>query len=310
MPAPPDVNAAYETANTIVVATLAEGLAKLPAMTKSTPIVEEMAIDDTMVDFQFMLDNNGMKELRRNIEKKAAVTKQVTILTKEWSDNLTVPTRILTSRHGDLYRMRAQTMVRGVPRWLDQQVAKLLKASTGGAFAVNSFDGVPYFSTAHKMNLAGEDISDYSNLDNGGAGQYWFLFDTSLLKPVMMNWKTRPKSNDLGPDSEHAKLNFEVQWNLYADAGFGMGLWHFGYASNQALDETHFNAARVAMQAVPTYAKADGEDQLMGVAPTLLVVGSSNQLAAEKLIKSATINGGDPNPLYNTVQVLPLPMMP
>ncbi|MBM6705460.1 hypothetical protein H6A60_13400, partial [Sutterella massiliensis] len=78
-------------------------------------------------------------------EKKAAITKEVTIITKEWSDNLTVPTRILTSRHGDMYRMRAQTMARGVPRWIDQQIAKLLKASTGGAFAVNSFDGVPYF---------------------------------------------------------------------------------------------------------------------------------------------------------------------
>lgn len=309
MPMPPNVNAAYEDANAIVVATIAEALAKVAANTRSMAIVEELNIDDSLVNFRFLLDNNGMKPLRQNIEKKAAITKQVTITTAEWHDNLTVPTRDLNSRNGDMYRLQAQTMGRGVPRWIDQQVAKVLK-ETGAAFTVNSFDGVPYFSTAHPMSLAGETIADYGNLDSGGGGEYWYLFDTSLLKPIFLNWKTKPESQDIGPDSEHAKKFFEVLWNLYADAGFGMGLWHFGYASNQALDETHFDAARIAMQQVPTYAKTDSDNALMGVMPNLLVVGSSNQLKAQKLIQSATINGGDPNPLFNSVQVLALPMLP
>lgn len=309
MPMPPNVNAAFDDANAIVVATIAEGLAKLNANTRSMPLIEELNIDDSLVNFQFVLDNNGMKPLRQNIEKKAAITKQVTIATSEWHDNLTVAKRDLNSRNGDMYRMKAQTMIRGVPRWIDQQVAKLLK-DTGAAFTVNSFDGVPYFSDAHPMNLAGETIDPYSNVDDAGSGEFWFLFDTSLLKPIFLNWKTKPEPQDLGPESEHAKKAFEVMWNLYADAGFGMSIWHFGYASNQALDETHFDAARVAMQRVPTYAKTDDDSTLMGVMPNLLIVGSSNQLKAEKLIKSATINGGDPNPLYNAAQVLTLPMLP
>lgn len=309
MPMPPNVNAAYDDANAIVNATIAEGLAKLAANTRSMAIVEELNIDDSLVNFRFLLDNNGLKELRQNIEKKAAIQKQVSLTTKEWQDNLTVPKRDLDSRNGDLYRLKAQTMVRGVPRWMDQQVSKLLKSS-GGAFTASSFDGVPYFSAAHPMNLAGEDIANYGNLDSGGAGDYWYLFDTSLLKPVLMNWKKKPEMENLGPDSEHCIINKQVIWNLYADAGFGMSLWHFGYASNQALDETHFDAARVAMQKVPTYAKTDGDSALMGVMPNLLIVGSSNQLKAQKLIQSATINGGDPNPLYNSVQVLALPMLP
>lgn len=309
MPMPPNVNAVYDEANTIVVATIAEALAKVAANTRSMPIIEELNVDDTKVNFQFVLDNNGMKPLRQNIEKKAAIKQQVSIFSEEWHDNLTVPLRDLDSRNGDMYRMQAQTKGRSVPRWIDQQTAKLLK-STGGAFVTPSFDGVPYFSAAHPMNLAGEAIANYSNLDSGGGGQYWFLFDTSLLKPIFLNWKTRPKAMDLGPDSEHAAKAFEVMWNLYADAGFGMSIWHYGYASNQALDESHFHAARVAMQQVPTYALADGTPQLMGAMPTLLVVGSSNQLAAQKLISAATINGGDPNPLFNAVQVLALPMLP
>jgi phage major head subunit gpT-like protein len=277
-------------------------------MTRSTPIIEEMSVDDTTLDFQFMLDTNGMTELRRNIEKKAAITKNRVIYSKEYTDNLSVKTRDLDAKNGDMYRMRAQMLTRGVPRFVDQKVAALL-ASDGAAFTEASFDGVPYFSAAHPMNLAGEDLAPYSNLDSGGAGEYWYLFDTSLLKPVLWNWKTRPKTNDLGPDSEHAKKFFEVMWNLYADAGLGMGLWHFGAASNQALDETHFDELSTVMSQVPTYAKGTGK-QLMGVMPNLLVVGASNKLKAQKLIGSATINGGDPNPLYNIVQVLPLPYLP
>lgn len=309
MPAPPNVQAAYDDANATIVATIAEGLAKLNPMTRSSPLIEELNINDSLVNFQFLLDNNGMQPLRRNIEKKAAIKKQVSIVSEEFVDNLTVPIRDLDSKNGDMYRMQAQTKIRGVPRWIDQQVAKLLK-SGGPAFATNSFDAKPYFSATHPMNLAGEEISAYSNLDSGGGGQYWFLFDTSLIKPVFQNWKTKVKTNDLGPDSDHAKVAFEVMWNLYADSGFGMSLWYFGYASNQALDEEHFQAARVAMQGVPTYAKADNASQLMGVAPTLLVVGSSNQLAAEKLIKADKVGNNLPNPLYNAVQVLALPMLP
>lgn len=310
MPMPPNVNAIFEEANAIVVATLGEALAKQEWAAQSMPLVEEMGINDTLVNLPFLLDNHGLQPLLHNIEKKAGIKKQIQLTTSEWHDNITVPLRDLTSQHGDMYRMLAQQKGRGVPRWQDRQVAKLLKSSTGAAFVTPSFDGVPYFSAAHPMDLAGEAITAVGNLDSGGAGQYWFLFDTSSIKPILLNWKTRPEPRDLGPDSEHAKKYFEVMWNLYADAGYGMGPWFYGYASNQALDETHFDAARTALQQVPTYGKADGENQLMGVRPTLLVVGASNQLKAEKLIKAGTINGGDPNPLYNAVQVLPLTYLP
>ena len=309
MPMPPNVNAIYDEANAIVVATLGEALAKQEWAAQSMPLVEEMAINDTLVNLPFLLDNHGLQPLLHNIEKKAGIKKQIQFVTSEWVDNITVPLRDLTSAHGDMYRMLAQQKGRGVPRWQDQQVAKMLK-STGAAFVTPGFDGVPYFSSAHPMNLAGEDIAVFDNLDSAGGGNYWFLFDASFIKPILLNWKTRPEARDLGPDSEHAKKFFEVMWNLYADAGYGMGPWFYGYASNQALDEAHFNTARIAMQQVPTYGKVDGESQLMGVRPTVLVVGSTNQLAAEKLIKNGTVNGGDPNPLYNAVQVVALAMLP
>lgn len=308
MPMPPNVNGVYQTIHATVNASIAEALTDPLYQPQAAPLISELSVDDTKVDFSFMLDNNGLKELKKNIEKKAAIEKQIAIISKEWQDNLTVPLRDLRSSHGDMYRMRARSMGQNVGGWKDQQVAALLK-SGGPAFTTASFDGVSFFNASHPMNLAGENIAAYSNLDSGGAGQYWYLFDTRRLKPIILNWKTRPETQDIGPDSEHAKLYKEVMWNLYCDAGFGLTLWHYAYASNQTLNETNFNAARQAMEAVPSYAKTS-DDQVMGVMPTLLVVGRSNRLAAEKLIKSETINGGDKNPLYNATDLLVLTYLP
>lgn len=309
MPMPPNVNAVYEQVKAIVNATIAEALTTPAYQAQSMPLLEELSIDDTKVDFSFLLDNYGLKEMRQNIEKKAAIEKQITVVTKEWEDNLTVRTRDLNSRHGDKYRMQARRIGTSIGRWKDQQAAKLLK-STGKAFTEASFDGVPFFAGSHPMTLAGESLSAVSNLDSGGGGSYWYLFDTRMMKPIILNWKTPPQSQDLGPDSEHAKKAKEVLFNLYADAGFGMALWHFGYASNQTLNETYFNASRQAMEAFPTYSKSDNDDQVMGVMPTLLVVGRGNRLAAEKLVNTPTVNGGDANPLYKATELLVLSYLP
>ncbi len=309
MPMPPNVNATFEEATTIVNAGLAQALANPLYAPQAKPLVTEMGIPDTKLNFRFLLNNRGLRKLTKNIEKKAAIEKEIAIFSNEYTDNQTVALRDLKSTHGDKYRMHGEQLGQGVGPWQDQQVAALLKAG-GAAFTVPSFDDVPYFSSAHPMDLAGEAISAYSNYDSGGASALWYLFDTRRMTPVWLNWVERPKNIDLGPDSEHAKKAFEVMWTLYCDAGFGMTLWHYGYASNRALTEEFFNSARVAMEAIPTYAKGEGGDQIMGVMPTLLVVGRSNRLAAEKLINSALINGGDPNPLYKTTELLVLSYLP
>lgn len=309
MPMPPDVNAAFDAANATVVATIAEGIAKAPANTLSTPIIEEMEIDDKSVSLPFFLDQGGLQELKRNIEKKGRVQRQISIFAKEWTDNITVRTEDLTARNMDRFRMDAKSMVAKIPRWTDLQVARLLK-NGGIAFTEASFDGKPYFAADHPMDLAGEAISAYSNLDSGGAGQYWYLFDTRSVKPVLRNWKVKPKESQLGPDSEYAQIHFEVMWNLYTSAGFGMGPWFWGYASNQALDETHFEAAQLAIESVPSYSKTDGDDAQMVVMADTIVVGKTNRLKAKKLFQTETINGGDKNPMYDAVKVVYLPYLP
>ena len=309
MPMPPDVNAAYDAANTTVVATIAEGIAKAPLNTISTPLIEEMAIDDKQVNLPFLLNRGGLQKLRRNIEKKGRVMKQISVFSEEWGDNITVRTEDLTARNMDLYRMQAKDLVNNIPTWTDLQVAKMLKAG-GLAFTEKSFDDKPYFATNHPMDLAGDAISPYSNLDSGGGGSYWYLFDTRKVKPILRNWKVKPRETQLGPDSEYAQIHFEVMWNLYVSAGFAMGPWFWGYASNQVLDESHFEAAQVQFEGIPSYSQSDGEDQQMIVMADTIVVGKSNRLAAKKLFQTETVNGGDKNSMFGAVKVVYLPYLP
>lgn len=306
----PNMNAAYEQLDRTLRATFAEAMAGAKYGARSGPLMEEVDIDDTAVDYNLLLDNFGFRKLKKNPPKKAVFEKRVTIYSEEWIDNITVPERDLNSKHGDKYRLQAKRLGKQVPRFIDGQVARLLTKDTGAAFTENSWDGVPFFSGSHPMTLAGDNAaSAFSNYDSDGSGNTWYLFDTSLIAPIVWQWKQRPEARDFGPDSEYCRDNFEVKWNFYTDCGIGMSLWHFAYASDNTLNEENFVAARAAMQKVPTYERIEGAVQYMGVMPNLLVVGNGNQYAAEKLLNQLNLASGESNTLYKAIDLLVLPML-
>jgi len=301
-----DVNAAFEERDRTISAMLAQQLAATNYGAQAGPLLQQVDVDDVIVRYDFLLDQMGMRALKENLVKKGLQKKGFTVETEQYHDNITIELRKLATKHGGEYTMQAQGMMRQIPRFIDAKAAKLLK-STGGAFSDNLFDGVPYFSASHPRFEAG---GTQSNLDSGGGGQYWYLFDTSSLAPVIWQWLKRPYMESLGPDSEYAKLQREVRWDLHVDTGWSMGLWYYGYASNQALNETNLQAAISAMQTVKTDAKTDGEDQLMGIQPNLLVVGVSNVVAGRKLLNQAFGSSGESNIYQGAMQLLEFAHLP
>lgn len=301
-----DLNANYDELDRVVRTEFAAAMANAEYTPKTGRLYEDLDSQDLAEDYNLMLDTFGFRKFKENFPKKTALEKRVTIANEEWVDNLTVRKRELETKHGNKYRLFASMQGRKVGRFIDQRTASLLK-STGGAFTANGFDGVPYFSASHPLYKAG---GTYGNLDSGGGGQYWYLFDTSLIRPVIWQWRKRPDVDNFGPDSEYARLNQEVLWNFYLDAGWGMSLWHFGYASNQTLNETNLEAAMQAMKKVPTYEKVEGETQLMGVNPNLLVVGSSNSLTGMKLLKQVALASGETNINLNRLDLLEVTYLP
>jgi phage major head subunit gpT-like protein len=298
-----NLNAKFEAMDREVRALFAEALANKQYQPRSGRIIEEVDSDDLAEDYSWMLDTFGFRELKQNLPIKTAVEKRVTITNKPWVDNLTVDLRVMQTKQRAKYELTAKMMGRKVGPFIDNQVAGLIGVD-GKAFTENSWDGVPFFSDVHPMSEG----TTYSNL-TAGAGAPWFLFDTSVLPPIIQQWLVRPKEEPFGPDTEWAKNTRQVKWDFHMDMGMGMSLWWFAQCSKAALDSTSFNAAMVKAMKVPTYALADGAAQLMGVMPNLLVVGPSNMTKAKELINASLNDGGGSNVDQNAVELLILPTL-
>lgn len=301
-----NVNAKFEEMDRVVRARFAEALARKEYQARAMPLLEEVDSNDLAEDYDWMLDTWGFRKLKQNLPVKVATEKRVTIANEPWVDNLTVGLRVMKTQQRGKYELAASMKGRQVGRFLDHQAASILK-TTGKAFTENSWDGVPFFSDAHPISGA----TTYGNKNAGGGGNpYWFLFDTSVIKPMVLQWLERPYEEVFGPETEWSKNNRQVKWDFHLDMGMGMTLWWFAYASNMTLDEGNFADAQAKMMQIPTYEKVEGETQLMGVMPTLLVVGASNKLAAEKLLNATNKANGESNVLYKNVELLVLPTLP
>lgn len=298
-----NVNAKFEAMDRVVRSLFAEALANKQYQPKSARIIEEVDSEDLSEDYNWMLDTFGFRKLKQNLPIKTAAERRVTITNEPWVDNLTVDLRTMQTKQGAKYELTAKMMGRKVGPFIDNQVAGLLGAS-GKAFTENSWDGVPFFSDVHPMSAG----TTYSNL-TAGASAPWFLFDTSVLAPIIQQWLVRPKEEAFGPETEWARNNRQVKWDFHMDMGMGMSLWWFAQCSKAALDATSFNAAMVKAMQVPTYALSDGATQLMGVMPNLLVVGPSNMTLAKELINASLNDGGGSNVNQNAVELLILPTL-
>lgn len=300
-----NVNAKFEEADRVVRAKFAESLAKKEYQPRAGVLFEEVDSEELAEDYNWMLDTFGFRRLKENLPIKVATEKRVTIENEPWVDNITVPLRVMKTRQKAKYELQASMKGRQVGRFLDNRAAALL-ALNGKAFTENSWDGVPFFSNVHPI----KGNTTHSNFDNGGGGSPWFLFDTSVLKPMIVQWLERPYEEVFGPETEWSKNNRKVKWDFHLDMGMGMTLWWFAYASRQALDEAHFSAAQTQMMKVPTYELLEDQTQYLGVMPNLLVVGASNKLAAEKLLNASNKANGESNVLYKNVDLLVIPTLP
>ena len=84
----------------------------------------------------------------------------------------------------------------------------------------------------------------------------------------------------------------------------GFGFWQFIWGSKQALDAAHFATARAAL----TGMKGD-YGRPLGLNPKKLIVGTSNEEAALKIVGAKELPGGGDNPWYGKAEVLLVPWL-
>jgi phage major head subunit gpT-like protein len=152
----------------------------------------------------------------------------------------------------------------------DMLIFELMKNS----FATTCYDGQYFFDTDHPVIVAGAPQS-VANTD-AGSGEPWFLLDTSrAIKPFI--WQQRRDyalvSKDQ-PTDDNVFTNKEFVYGVDGRANCGVGLWQLAWGSKQALDSTHYKAARSAMMSFK-----DDAGKPLGIVPDTLICGPANESA-------------------------------
>ncbi|WFE92299.1 Mu-like prophage major head subunit gpT family protein [Roseibium porphyridii] len=179
----------------------------------------------------------------------------------------------------------------------DELVWPLLK----NGFTEKCYDGQNFFDTDHPvLDENGNEIS-VANTD-GGVGTPWFLMDVSRpLKPIIFQDRKRP--NRLirmdKEDDTNVFMKKQFVYGLDGRANVGFGFWQMVWGSKQTLNAANYETARIGLGSL----KADFGEPL-AINPNLLVVPPALEGAANEIVKSQLVNGGESNKWAGTAEVL------
>ena len=182
---------------------------------------------------------------------------------------------------------------------------ELVYALLAAGFNNQCYDGQNFFDTDHPVGDEDNGVASVSNMQ-AGAESPWFLLDVNRpIKPLIFQRRRDYDIKSMTKDDDEAVfMRDEYRYGVDARVNAGFGLWQLAFGSKAVLNEANFKAARTSMKAQ----KSD-EGRPLAVMPNLLVVGPSNESAAEALIMTRTLAGGGDNPLYKSVEVLVVPWL-
>ncbi|MCG9755031.1 Mu-like prophage major head subunit gpT family protein [Shewanella insulae] len=182
---------------------------------------------------------------------------------------------------------------------------ELVYALLAAGFTTECYDGQNFFDTDHPVGNEDGGIVSVSNMQ-AGAESPWFLLDVNRpIKPLIFQRRRDYAIKAMTKDDDEAVfMRDEYRYGVDARVNAGFGLWQLAFGSKAVLNEANFKAARTSMKSL----KSD-EGRPLAVMPKLLVVGPSNESAAEALFMTRTLAGGGDNPLYKSVEVLVVPWL-
>lgn len=173
-------------------------------------------------------------------------------------------------------------------------------ALLAAGFSTLCYDGQYFFDTDHVVN--GASVSN----DGGGSGNPWFLMDLSRpLKPIILQIRKTPQFVALdNPESPEAFMRKKFLYGVDDRKNVGFGLWQLAYGSKDTLNSTNYVTARAAMMA---YTNDEGVP--LGIKPTHLIVGGSNESAGKGIVEKQILATGESNIWYNTAKLVVCPWL-
>ena len=225
------------------------------------------------------------------------------IVNKKYESTLGVDRTDIEDDNLGQYRVLAREMADEFERFMNRNVAALI---TGG-FANLCYDGQNFFDVAHPVypNTDGTgEATEVSNIVGTGTGSPWALLSLSgSLKPFIAQQRSLPEFDEItDTKNDTVFMKDKYMYGIRYRGSFGYGLWQQAVGSKAPLTAANYEAARLAMQTL----KRDGGDPL-GIVPTHLIVGPTNEAAARAILSKELINGGESNPNYHTAELLVVP---
>jgi len=227
------------------------------------------------------------------------------IVNKKYESTLGVDRTDIEDDNLGQYRVLAAEMADEVERFFNRNIALLLKEG----FTNTCYDGQNFFDAEHpiyeKTDGTGA-VTPYSNIvgtvdDNNPP---WFLLSLSgSLKPLILQQRTTPEFEEI-TDTKNDRVFMQdiYLYGIRYRGNFGYGLWQQAVGSKMALTEANYKSAREKMQSL----KRDGGDPL-GIVPTHLIVGPSNEAAARKIVEAQFLASGASNIYYRTAELIVIP---
>lgn len=226
---------------------------------------------------------------------KALAAKGYTIKNRKFEGTIGVSRDDIEDDKLGLYGPRIEMLGQSAAQHPDEILFELINA----AFSTNCFDGQFFFDNDHPVG-SGASAQSVSNRQDG-AGEAWILADLSRpLKPFIFQ-KRRDyafTSKEDARTSDRVFMRDEYLYGVDARVSAGFGFWQMAFGSKAALNSANL---RAAFQAMTNF--TDDEGRKLGIKPTHLIVGNTNQFAARDLLLSEQINNAT-NTDRNLVQII------
>lgn len=248
------------------------------------------------VDYKWLGDFPMMKEWldERSVKDLSAFGYE--IVNKNFEATVEVDRNDIEDDQIGIYTPMIQGLGQGAKQHPDLLVFALLTAG----FSTLCFDGQYFFDTDHPVN--GASVSN----DGGGSGAPWFLMDLSRpIKPIILQIRKRPEfvAQDKS-DDENVFMRRKYRYGVDDRKNVGFGLWQLAYGSQDTLNAANYSAARAAMMGF-----TNDEGAKLGIIPTHLVYGPTNESAARTLIVNERDAAGASNPWYKTATPVLVPWL-
>jgi phage major head subunit gpT-like protein len=219
------------------------------------------------------------------------------ITNRDFEQTIGVPRNNIEDDTYGLFAPMFTEMGRSAAEQPDKMVTELL----AGGFDNDCYDGQRFFDTDHPVKVTENDTAQVSNMQ-AGAGEPWFLLDTSRALRALVYQERRPFAKLVKKDDESDDNVFFNKEYIYGSDGrgnAGYGLWQLAFGSKATLDATNYAAARAAMH------KMRGENgRKLNIKPTVLVCGPDNEEKALALLNAENIADGATNVWRGTAQLI------